>query len=84
MDSIPSFVSLRSPTFYSRIFSPSLYTGPTHSLTRFISQPKHRFSFQCIAYYGLAVNTDAAPEKSRVKKVLYKGTRYPVSDFRDK
>lgn len=66
MDSIPSFVSLRfPPTFYIRIFSPSRCTGPTHSFRCFISQPKHRFSFQCIEYCGLAVSTAIAPEKSR-------------------
>jgi len=68
MDSIPSFVSLRfPPTFYIRIFSPSRYTGLTHSFSCFISHPKHRFSFQRIEYCGLAVSTVAAPEKSRVE-----------------
>ena len=55
------------PTFSIRIFSPFRYTGPTHSFSCFISHPKHRFSFQCIEYCGLAVSTAAAPEKSRVE-----------------
>jgi hypothetical protein len=55
------------PTFYIRFFSPSRYTGPTHSFSCFISHPKHRFSFHCIEYCGLAVSTAVAPQKSRIE-----------------